>query len=241
MTDLAYQKIINELKNAIHDGKYADTMKLPDERSLSEQYNVSRSTIKRALSVLSHRGIIFKKRGSGTFINPLYLKNNNFFKYNGSNLGITDSFNVPGKTQSIKVLSFDVIKADETTKRDLFLKDDDFVYKIERLRYLDDEPFLIETSYIPIKLFPDLNSDIAKDSIFNYMEEQKNLKVTNSYLTISTEPSNENDQAQLALKDVEPVGIMSGIFFLNNGTPFEISTMRVHYKYMKYDTFITVS
>lgn len=241
MADLAYQKIINELKTSIHNGKFDETMKLPDERSLSEQYNVSRSTIKRALSVLSHRGIIFKKRGSGTFINPLYLKNNNFFKYNGSNLGITDSFNVPGKKQSIKLLSFDVIKADDVTKRDLFLNDDDFVYKIERLRFLDDEPFLAEVSYIPIKLFPDLNSEIAKESIFNYMEEHKNLKVTNSYLTISTEPSTENDQDQLNLSPTEPVGIMSGIFFSNNGTPFEISTMRVHYKYMKYDTFITVS
>lgn len=241
MADLAYQKIINELKDAIHDGKYADTMKLPDERSLSEQYGVSRSTIKRALSVLSHRGTIFKKRGSGTFINPLYLKNNNFFKYNGSNLGITDSFNVPGKIQSIKLISFDVIKADNTTKRDLFLNDNDFVYRIERLRFLDDDPFLTEISYIPIKLFPDLSSEIASESIFNYMEEQKNLKVTNSYLTISTEPSTESDQKSLNLKTNEPVGIMSGIFFLNNGTPFEISTMRVHYKYMKYDTFITVS
>ncbi|MGR3741127.1 GntR family transcriptional regulator [Companilactobacillus sp. DQM5] len=241
MADLAYQRIINELKNSINNGDFAETMKLPDERSLSEQYNVSRSTIKRALSVLSHRGTIFKKRGSGTFINPLYLKNNNFFKYNGSNLGITDSFTVPGKTQNIQLISFDVIKADETTKRDLFLKEDDFVYKIERLRFLDDEPFLSEISYIPIKLFPDLNSDIASKSIFNYMEEKKNLKVTNSYLTISTEPSNKNDQIKLNLKTNEPVGIMSGIFFLNNGTPFEISTMRVHYKYMKYDTFITVS
>lgn len=241
MTDLAYQKIINELKTAINNGDFNETMKLPDERSLSEQYKVSRSTIKRALSVLSHRGTIFKKRGSGTFINPLYLKNNTFFKYNGSNLGITDSFDVPGKKQGIKLISFDVIKADETTRRDLFLNQDDFVYKIQRLRYLDDEPFLSETSYIPIKLFPDLTSEIASESIFNYMEDEKNQKVTNSYLTISTEPSTKDDQKDMNLKTNEPVGIMSGIFFLNNGTPFEISTMRVHYKYMKYDTFITVS
>lgn len=53
-------------------------MKLPDERSLAEQYNVSRSSVKRALNKMSNEGIIFKKRGSGTFINPLYLKMNLF-------------------------------------------------------------------------------------------------------------------------------------------------------------------
>lgn len=240
MTELAYQIVINKLKKAINDGNYSENMKLPDERTLSEMYDVSRSTIKRALSVLSNKGVIFKKRGSGTFINPLYLKNDSFFSYNGSNLGITDSFTVPGKTQSIKLLSFDVVKSNEDTKRDLFLNDDEFVYEIERLRLLDGEPFLIEKSYIPIKLFPELTQEIAQSSIFNYMELEKNKKVTNSYLTIATEPSNSIDQENLKLDTNEPVGIMSGIFFLNNGTPFELSTMRVHYKYMKYDTFITV-
>ncbi|MFD1910500.1 winged helix-turn-helix domain-containing protein [Paenibacillus rhizoplanae] len=73
-------------KTKIFAGQYAD-MKLPDERSLSEAYQVSRSTIKRALMKMESSGIIFKKRGSGTFINPLYIKNDSIFNYEGSNLG----------------------------------------------------------------------------------------------------------------------------------------------------------
>lgn len=162
MADLVYRTIMHDIKEKIVNKEY-DGMRLPDERSLSEHYQVSRSSMKRALELLAQEGIVFKKRGSGTFINPLYLKNRGLFKYEGSNLGITDSFSVPGKSQNIELLDYQVIKTDDDLKQDLFLTSSDFVYKIRRLRLLDDQPFLIETGFIPIKIAPDLNPDILKN------------------------------------------------------------------------------
>ena len=234
MADLVYRTIMHDIKEKIVNKEY-DGMRLPDERSLSEHYQVSRSSMKRALELLAQEGIVFKKRGSGTFINPLYLKNRGLFKYEGSNLGITDSFSVPGKSQNIELLDYQVIKTDDDLKQDLFLTSSDFVYKIRRLRLLDDQPFLIETGFIPIKIAPDLNPDILKKSLFNYLEHQKNKRVTKSFLTITVEPSTLEDQVKLMLEPNEPVGIIEGIFFLDDGTPFEVSNMRVHYKYMKYN------
>lgn len=240
MADLVYRTIMHDIKEKIVNKEY-DGMRLPDERSLSEHYQVSRSSMKRALELLAQEGIVFKKRGSGTFINPLYLKNRGLFKYEGSNLGITDSFSVPGKSQNIELLDYQVIKTDDDMKQDLFLTSSDFVYKIRRLRLLDDQPFLIETGFIPIKIAPDLNPDILKKSLFNYLEHQKNKRVTKSFLTITVEPSTLEDQVKLMLEPNEPVGIIEGIFFLDDGTPFEVSNMRVHYKYMKYNSFVNLN
>lgn len=240
MADLVYRTIMHDIKEKIVNKEY-DGMRLPDERSLSEHYQVSRSSMKRALELLAQEGIVFKKRGSGTFINPLYLKNRGLFKYEGSNLGITDSFSVPGKSQNIELLDYQVIKTDDDLKQDLFLTSSDFVYKIRRLRLLDDQPFLIETGFIPIKIAPDLNPDILKKSLFNYLEHQKNKRVTKSFLTITVEPYTLEDQVKLMLEPNEPVGIIEGIFFLDDGTPFEVSNMRVHYKYMKYNSFVNLN
>ena len=168
MADLVYRAVMRDLKQKILAHQYPK-MKLPDERTLSADYEVSRSTIKRALDVLVQQGIIFKKRGSGTFINPLYLKNQAMFSYEGSNLGITDSFKFDGRKQAIKLLNYQVIPADEEIQQDLFLSEDDFVYRIERLRLIDDQPFMIETGYIPIKINPTLSSSVVEGSIFNYI------------------------------------------------------------------------
>ncbi len=61
MADLVYRNIMKDLKERIQVNEFA-SKKLPDERSLSESYGVSRSSIKRALNVLANQGIIFKKR-----------------------------------------------------------------------------------------------------------------------------------------------------------------------------------
>lgn len=239
MSQFIYKQIIDDLKGKILAGQFADK-RLPDERSLSETYQVSRSSIKRALTKMEHDGIIFKKRGSGTFINPLYIKNESIFSYEGSNLGVTDNFQMHGKKPKSKVLSFEVIPPTEELQRDLFLEPHDFVYRIVRLRLFDEEPFMIETGYIPIKIVQNLNQTIIEGSIFNYLEDSLGLAVTKSFLSIFAEPSNEDDRELLHLKDYEPVGVMEGIFFLDNGTPFEYSHMRFHYKYLKFNSFVSV-
>ncbi|HIW89652.1 MAG TPA: GntR family transcriptional regulator [Candidatus Ligilactobacillus excrementipullorum] len=241
MTELVYQQIIADLKKRIFAGEFP-SLRLPDERSLAEQYSVSRSSVKRALTRMASDGIIFKKRGAGTFINPLYLKNESVFNYEeGSNLGVSDNFQMNGQRPQIKVLNFEVIRPTEEIQRDLFLHPDDFVYKIDRLRLFDDKPFMIETGYIPIKILPSLSLKKIEGSIFNYVEQAFGQTVSKSFLSIFAEPSTKLDQQLLNLTPTEPVGVMEGIFFLNNGTPFEFSRMRLHYQYMKYNTFVSVS
>ncbi|AIQ51584.1 GntR family transcriptional regulator [Paenibacillus sp. FSL R7-0331] len=240
MTQFVYKQIIDDLKMKIFAGAYPD-MRLPDERTLSETYEVSRSSIKRALAKMESVGIIFKKRGSGTFINPLYIKNESIFNYEGSNLGVTDNFQMHGTRPKVKVLKFEVIPPTKELQRDLFLGPHDFVYRIVRLRLFDDEPFMIETGYIPIKIVQDLNQTIIEGSIFNYLEDSRNLAVTKSFLSVFAEPSEPGDQELLNLAPNEPVSIMEGIFFLDNGTPLEFSHMRFHYKYLKFNTFVSVT
>lgn len=240
MADFVYRNVMRDIKQNILNGNY-EGMRLPDERSLADYYGVSRSSMKRALGLLADQGIVFKKRGSGTFINPLYLKNQALFQYEGSNLGLTDSFRMPGKKQTIKLLDFHVIKASSEIAQDLFLNENDFVYEFKRLRLLDKQPFLIETGYLPIKIMPELRPEILQSSLFNYLEDEQNKTVTKAFLNITVEPSNKEDREQMKLKDTEPVGVMEGIFFLDDGTPFEISNMRVHYKYMRFNTFVNLN
>ncbi len=240
MADLVYRNIMKDLKNRIKKNEF-DSKRLPDERSLSESYGVSRSSVKRALNVLANQGIIFKKRGSGTFINPLYQKNRSIFQYEGSNLGVTDSFKSDGMVPKIKLLDFNVVPASEELQTELFLDPGEFVYEVKRLRTFNDKPFMIESGYIPIRVAPDLNQEKVEGSIFNYFEETTGKAVTKSFMTITAQPSTSEDQALLNLKSVEPVGVMEGIFFLDDGTPFEVSNMRLHYKYLNYNTFVDLN
>ncbi len=234
-----YVRIMADLEKRINDKEFED-LKLPDERSLALAYDVSRSSIKRALTVLASRGIIFKKRGSGTFVNPSYLKNQTMFQSEGTNLGVSDSFRFNGEAPAIKLLSVQRWAADDETRRALFLERGEEVWAVKRLRRLQDQNFMIERAVIPVKIVPLMNADDFKHSIFHYTESVTNKAVAKSYMTVTVEPSNAEDRELLGLSENEPVGIMSGIFFLDDGTPFEVGTMRIHYKYMHYNSFVSM-
>lgn len=239
MADLVYKQVMKKIKDKIKAHDYENN-RLPDERTLSAEFEVSRSSIKRALGILAQEGVIFKKRGAGTFVNPLYLKNKSLFSYEGSNLGITNNLQTEGYDPEIKVLDFQVIVAPADVKASLFLQPDEFVYKIKRLRYLNEQAIIIETSYIPIRIAPELNKEIVSKSLFEYFAKELNQTGTKSFMSIKTQPSTADDQELLGLEPVEPVEIMEGIFFLDDGTPFEVSNMRIHYKYFSYNTFVNI-
>src|SRR5699024_11799558 len=118
MADLVYRSVMRDIKEKILQDAYPG-MRLPDERSLSENYHVSRSSVKRALDVLVQQGIIFKKRGAGTFINPLYLKNRAMIRSEGRNLGTTDRFQLDGKKKRIKVIKYPDIPTSAALAQDL--------------------------------------------------------------------------------------------------------------------------
>lgn len=63
-----YIRIYDDLKAQILSGVYAEDQQLPTEHELAEQYGVSRITSKRALSELEHEGLIYRIRGSGSYV-----------------------------------------------------------------------------------------------------------------------------------------------------------------------------
>lgn len=55
---------------SLHSGAWPAGHRLPTERALSEQFGISRSTVRRTLSELKSEGLISQRVGSGTYVNP---------------------------------------------------------------------------------------------------------------------------------------------------------------------------
>lgn len=65
-----YQKIMLLTEEKIKSGELAPGARLPSERKLAEELNVNRSTVIRAMEELTAQGVLMRKKGSGTFVNP---------------------------------------------------------------------------------------------------------------------------------------------------------------------------
>lgn len=68
MNEPLYKQILRQLKQEILSGQRAVNSQLPTEKELSEAYQVSRITSKRALTELEQAGLIYRVRGKGSFV-----------------------------------------------------------------------------------------------------------------------------------------------------------------------------
>jgi DNA-binding FadR family transcriptional regulator len=60
--------VATQLRNRILDGQYTYEERLPAERHLAEEFNVSRGTIRSVLQILEQQHLVTRQIGSGTYV-----------------------------------------------------------------------------------------------------------------------------------------------------------------------------
>ncbi|WP_312937693.1 FadR/GntR family transcriptional regulator [Stutzerimonas nitrititolerans] len=64
------ERLAKRLSTAVHEGQLAAGTRLPTEHALCEQYGVSRTVVREAISMLKREGMLTSRQGSGTFVVP---------------------------------------------------------------------------------------------------------------------------------------------------------------------------
>lgn len=145
-----YKKIYLDIKNKIEQQSYRIGERLPFEKDLMKEYDVSRDTIRKAYAELKEKGYIYSVKGQGTFV-----KNRQETEYSLSKmLSFSEIISAENKQSSSFVLKAEEAELPEKLK--LFFKDEERIYKIERIRLADDTPMCYETTYISKQLCPDI-------------------------------------------------------------------------------------
>ena len=65
-----YQRLYDDIRQKIEQGAFAAGQLLPSERELGDTYGVDRTTVRRALQMLSDDQLVSKLPGKGTIIAP---------------------------------------------------------------------------------------------------------------------------------------------------------------------------
>jgi GntR family phosphonate transport system transcriptional regulator len=63
-----WRQVADGIERGIADGTFASGERLPGETEIAETYRVNRHTVRRALAMLSERGLVRAERGSGTYV-----------------------------------------------------------------------------------------------------------------------------------------------------------------------------
>lgn len=219
-----YYQLINIIKRDIENGSLKPGDKMPSEQALCEKYSVSRITVRQAMLSLVGEGLFYRKQGKGTFVTkPKLPRNiNNLYNFSAS---MKDLHILP----TSKVLEQKVIDAPVLIIRYLHLEEKDSkIIKLVRVRLANDEPIMIETSYIPYNLAPSIaTEDMGHNSIYGLFMLRYRLRITNAEETYEAVLINKKQAKLLHCNPLSPGFFIERIAFLENEIPVEYSNSTV--------------
>ena len=205
-----YLQIGEDIKSNIISGKYKEGDRLPSESELISKYNVTRTTIQRALSVLVNEGFIERIHGKGTFVRIRSVRNNiwNF-----------SSFSEHAKKTNQKAITRVITHEVYTHQQENFLK-------LVRLRGFEKqnkaEWITLDTSILSLTVFPSLDQyDFSDLSLYEVMKNKYDIHPSNARLSVHAIHSNEQLMHFFELKSSTPLLNVKGDTYDEQGNVIE--------------------
>jgi len=209
-----YHQLTSQLRRLIVSGECPVGAKFFTERHICERFAVSRATANKTLSNLVSEGVLEFRKGIGTFVRGRPLD------YNLRALvSFTEEAIAAGKQPSTQVLQFELMAANDVldeVPEILQVGPEDELYYVERLRWADSTPVILERRYIVSRFCPGLSQADVGNSIYRAWTERYRLDTEGADESIRGVNVRGADARALQLRDgaagmlVRSVGYLVG-------------------------------
>ncbi|HJQ76328.1 MAG TPA: GntR family transcriptional regulator [Acidimicrobiia bacterium] len=154
---------------------------VPPERTLSERFKISRTTVRQALHDLAVEGRIVRMQGRGTFVaSPKVNQNLQLTSY-------TQDMRAQGLHPGARLIDVTVTESEIDVAAGLGLEEGAPVSRIERVRFANGEPMAVETVYLDHNRFPGIGDRLDGDtSLYAVLESEYSVVPAEGEETIET-------------------------------------------------------
>ncbi len=196
---------------------------VPSELELCQMYGVSRTTVRKALDHLRQEGLLYRIQGKGTFVSPPKLRE----RFVHQTAGIYEDMASRGVALRTQVLEQTIIPASKVVASELQLVAGSPVIKLVRLRFVNDEPLLVSTTFLPYRSFPGLeNEDLNNASLYVVLREKYGVRLGRGTRLVEASPCTDEEAGLLGVPAGSPLLVISGTMCDSEGHPIECGYAR---------------
>ena len=228
----AYKQMYTDLKKEIKSGKYKPGSFLPTEAKMEAEYGVSRTTVRKAISMLTNEGYLSVTQGRGTEVQDISTS-----QRLNKITSFTETLRQRGYKVTTQGLACEKIPAPDFICELLELKENEPVYHIQRVQCADDKPICIIENYLHANMIPNLalsQSDCV--SLYSYLENEHGIILKDAIERISAVSANFTESQILRIPVNAPLLHSTRITYTDRG-PFEYASTHViadRYEYQVY-------
>lgn len=189
---------------------------VPPERTLAQEFDTSRTTVRQALQELVIEGRLERIQGKGTFVaKPKVAQALQLTSY-------TEDMRAQGLKPASQLLDVGYITADDRLAGLLDMKPRGRVLRVERLRLASGEPMAIETTHLSAKRFPALRRSLSKyGSLYTALAEVYDVRLGEAEETIETALATPREAGLLGTDTGLPMLMLSRHSVDTTGEPVE--------------------
>jgi GntR family transcriptional regulator len=195
-----YVRIREAIRERITRKELSVGDKLPSEVELSEQFGVSRMTVRRGLDDLVHEGLLQRKQGVGTLVTEHRITRD----YNRLT-SLYEGAAQQGLDPSSKLLDLTVIPASVDLADRLMIEPGTSVMRITRLRLLSGAPIALHVAYVAHDLFPALLDEDLEDQSLYRLYDACGLRVAWARQCVEARIADEELARHLDIEPGDPV------------------------------------
>ncbi|MGF9769660.1 GntR family transcriptional regulator [Bacillus paramobilis] len=213
-----YHQLMERLKDSIEKGHWSLGDKIPSENQLMDQFGVSRNTAKKAIEELVQEGILYRIQGKGTFVAKPKLQQSLMGFYSFSKV-----LKEKGLNPKDIILKIEEVKPNAEIKEALQLSEDVNVIEMKRLRCAEDEPFILESSFIPKHVVTDIEQlkKVGEISLYDLFAQQFNTVVTRANEAFEPVLIRAAESEYLQTEAGRPALLLERTAYDTNGVPVE--------------------
>lgn len=178
-----YQKMMVAIMHQVDAGAWHEDDKLPSEKILGEQYQVSRITVRKALAELQKRNYVYTKHGQGTFVTPQERRNQGIDFWNTEQIIAQMGYHPSSSIDRFQVVTD---YRYEGIKQQMGLNSDDYLYKIEKTYTADSQRVMYRRVFIAYERFPQITlSELEHTEIIPLICRKYGFSTSNFSLSVT--------------------------------------------------------
>lgn len=211
--------ILDEIKKE----HYKDGDMIPTENEISEEFQISRTTVRQAITELVQEGWLYRVKSKGTFVTHPKIKQDFLRKLES----FKDQMERLGMKPSTQLIELRREKADEEVAKALNIAEGDEVIYLFRKRFADGEPIVTIQTYLPFDQCSFImGHDLEKEPLYEILSEKEETKILKVKRKIEAVEADEEDAQLLDMEKGKPVQYFHSVGFTSEDVALEYSRAR---------------
>jgi len=227
-----YLRVYASLKTQIEAGDIRVGDFLPAEPELQKLFNVSRTTVRKAVELLAQEGFVSIRQGKGTAV--LDFKATQRLQYVTS---FSETLRDKGFTVCSRDITVDVVVPPGNIAEALRVSPEEQVVRIQRVTIANDKPIALMTNYLLPEMVPDIGKRIqGMSSLYAFLEAEYNLTIEGAVDFISATSASDVEAEKLRIPTNSPLLVVRRVSHAR-GRPIEVALLLVvaeKYEYCVY-------